>query len=103
MPINRRSNDRVQFEFGYTVRMMAIDAIWPRECSILDISQTGVRLIVNGALDGLALDEFFVVLSRKGNAHRRCKLAWVKGEELGAKFIRQVAQPKDRFGRMRRD
>lgn len=83
-------------------RMMAIDATWQRECAILDISQTGVHLIVNGPLGGLALDEFFLVLSRTGTAHRRCRLAWVKGEEVGAKFLQHVAHPKDRLGRMRR-
>lgn len=96
MRLDRRRNDRVQFEAGYTARMIAIDATWQRQCAILDISQTGVRLVVDDPLDGRALDEFFLVLSRTGNAHRRCKLAWVKGEEIGARFLQPVAQPKDR-------
>lgn len=98
---NRRQSDRIHFELGYMARMIAIDATWQRQCSILDISQTGARLMVDGSLDGLSIDEFFLVLSRTGNSHRRCKLAWVKGDEIGAKFLQQMAQPKDRSRRMR--
>jgi hypothetical protein len=79
--------------------MMAIDATWERECLIADISQTGARLIINGSIEGLALTEFFLILSRIGHAHRRCKLAWVNGDELGASFLQERPRPKDRLGR----
>jgi len=96
MGLDRRQSDRIQFESGYAVKIMAIDATWQRQCLIVDVSKTGARLMVDGPLDGLSLEEFFLVLSRTGNAHRRCKLAWIKGDEIGVRFLQHAVQSKDR-------
>jgi hypothetical protein len=68
--------------------MMAIDGTWRRPCKIDDISDTGAKLTVEGSIAGLALKEFFLLLSSTGLAYRRCELAWVNGDTLGVTFRR---------------
>jgi hypothetical protein len=57
-----------------------------RACSLLDVSEDGARLAIEGSVVGLPLKEFFVLLSSPGLAYRRCQLAWVNGEEIGVNF-----------------
>ena len=99
MPHNRRQHDRVHFEFGYDARIMAIDATWQRACIIADISQSGARLVVQGSIADLATTELSLVLSHIGGAHRRCKIAWINGDEVGVSFLHELPAAKDRFGR----
>jgi hypothetical protein len=40
------------------------------------------------ALDGLHLNEFFLLLSSTGLAYRRCELVWVNGEQIGVSFLK---------------
>lgn len=87
MGFNNRKTERVHFEFGYTAAIMAIDGTWQRRCMIEDISKTGARLTIEGSLENLKLDEFFLVLSRSGQAHRRCQLVWLKGDSIGLRFL----------------
>lgn len=83
-----RKSRRVVFERGYDAQMMAIDGTWRRACRLEDISDTGAKLSIEGSIDGLPLKEFFLVLSSAGSAFRRCQLAWVNGDNLGAFFLR---------------
>ena len=92
MNIEKRSKSRVNFERGIGVRILAIDGAWQRACEMLDVSEEGVLLRVQGNLSGLDLKEFFLVLSTTGTAHRRCSLAWVDGDRIGASFIREKAK-----------
>lgn len=78
------------FERGYPVNIMAIDGTWRRSCTMVDASDGGARLtIVDGSVQGLALNEFFLPLSSTGLAYRRCELAWVNGDQLGVTFLKQ--------------
>lgn len=86
---NRRKAARVKFEQGIDVYLMAIDGTWRRNCIMEDISETGAKLTVEESLVGLQLKEFFLLLSSTGLAYRRCELAWVNGDQIGAKFIAQ--------------
>ena len=83
----RRKGDRVTFERGFAAHMMGIDGTWRRDCFMEDVSQTGARLTIDGSIEGLSLKEFFLLLSSTGLAYRRCELAWVKGDEIGVRFI----------------
>jgi hypothetical protein len=87
MGVQRRKAQRIHFESGYPARLMGIDGTWCRHCIIEDISETGARISVEGSVQGFALKEFFLVLSTRGIAHRRCELAWINGEFLGVRFI----------------
>ena len=87
----RRKRDRVEFERGIDVRLMAIDGTWYRECIMREVADGSARLLVKGSIEGLNLDEFFLLLSSTGCAYRRCKLAWVHGHEIGANFVKPTA------------
>jgi PilZ domain len=71
------------------VRMAAseIDGTWRRDCKMIDASQTGARLLIEGSLQGLDLGEFFLLLSSTGLAYRRCKLVRVDGDQIGVEFL----------------
>ncbi|MEZ5763203.1 MAG: PilZ domain-containing protein [Xanthobacteraceae bacterium] len=89
MGAERRKGDRITFERGIKAHMMGIDGTWRRNCVIEDVSQTGARMTVEGSVEGLNLKEFFLLLSSTGLAYRRCELAWINGEQLGATFLKQ--------------
>jgi hypothetical protein len=79
----------VAFEHPVPTHLMAIDGTWRRACSLKLVSEDGATLRVEGAIEGLALKEFFLLLSSTGLAYRRCQLAKVNGDELEVTFLRQ--------------
>jgi len=83
----RRKGVRVVFEKGFEVSIMAIDGTWRRDCIMQAVSETGARLSIRNSIEGLKLKEFFLLLSSIGLTYRRCALAWVNGEEIGAKSV----------------
>jgi hypothetical protein len=84
----RRIGERVAFDKGYDAHMMGIDGTWRRDCCLLDVSETGGKLTVEGSIVGLNLKEFFLLLSSTGLAYRRCELAWVNGDQIGVNFLK---------------
>jgi hypothetical protein len=76
------------------VHIIAIDGTWRRECTLLDVSATGARLLMSGAIDGLNLKEFFLALSKSGSVFRRCELIRVNGEEVGVRFLERERKTK---------
>jgi hypothetical protein len=89
----RQNNARFRFSQPVSAWMMGIDGTWRRSCFIEDVSETGAKLTVEGALDGLHLKEFFLLLSSTGLAYRRCELVWVHGEPIGVSFLK-TGKPK---------
>ena len=89
MAYGDRKSGRVDFERGIPVYMMGIDGTWRRDCKMIDVSQTGARLIIEGSLEGLDLKEFFLLLSSTGLAYRRCELVRVAGDQIGVTFLSQ--------------
>jgi hypothetical protein len=87
MTYGDRKSDRVDFDRGIPVYMMGIDGTWRRDCTMIDVSQTGARLRIEGSLEGIDLREFFLLLSSTGLAFRRCKLVRVDGEQIGVQFL----------------
>ncbi len=68
--------------------MMGIDGTWRRDCLMIDVSQTGARLCVEGSLEGLDLREFFLLLSSTGLAYRRCRMVRLHGDQIGVEFLK---------------
>ena len=63
-----------------------------RDCLVLDISDAGVRLNAEG-LD--VPDEFVLLLSNDGVVREStCKVAWRRGDEVGAKFVAAARRPR---------
>src|ERR1700736_585960 len=89
MAYGARKSERVDFERGIHVYIMGIDGTWRRDCMMIDVSQTGARLCVEGSFEGLDLKEFFLLLSSTGLAFRRCKLVRVAGDQIGVAFLTQ--------------
>ena len=87
MAFGDRKSERVNFERGIHVYVMGIDGTWRRDCVMIDVSQTGARLCIDGPIEGLDLKEFFLLLSSTGSAFRRCKLVRVAGDQIGVEFL----------------
>jgi hypothetical protein len=88
MARDQRRNERVVFQKGFEVHVMAIDGTWRRTCILKDVSEEGAKLIMEGSIEGLQLREFFLLLSSSGLAYRRCELAWVNGAQIGVTFTK---------------
>ena len=82
---NRRAT-RVRFEHSHPVNLMGVDGTWRRSCVLLDVSESGAKLEIDGSPDVLRAREFFLLLSSTGLAFRRCELVWVDGTQVGVKF-----------------
>jgi PilZ domain len=87
MAYGKRKSERVNFDRGIHAYIMGIDGTWRRGCTMLDISQSGARLCVEEGFHGLDLREFFLLLSTRGLAFRRCQLVRVAGDEIGVRFL----------------
>ena len=87
MAYGDRKSERVDFERGIDVYIMGIDGTWRRDCLMIDVSQTGARLCIEGSFEGLDLREFFLLLSSTGLAFRRCKMVRVDGDQIGVEFL----------------
>jgi hypothetical protein len=92
MAFGDRKSERVDFERGIDVYIMGIDGTWRRNCVMVDVSQTGARLSVDGSLQGLDLKEFFLLLSSTGLAYRRCRMVRLAGDQIGVQFLKQPAK-----------
>jgi PilZ domain len=84
----KRKDRRVVFGRGIPTHLMAIDGTWRRASLLLDVSDSGAKLKVEGSIEGLKLKEFFLLLSSTGLAYRRCELIWINGEQIGVNFIK---------------
>jgi PilZ domain len=80
--LGRRKSLRVNFERSAFI-ILVPDAPWI-ECSIIDISETGVCLKV-GALTVPKV--FGLALNPSGTVRRVCLTAWRFGETIGAQFV----------------
>lgn len=89
-----RQASRVRFEHRHPVNLMGVDGTWRRACYLLDASQTGAKLEVEGSADVLRAREFFLLLSSTGLAFRRCELVWVDGTQVGVKFVSEKGGKK---------
>jgi hypothetical protein len=101
MAYGDRKSERVDFERGIPVYMMGIDGTWRRDCMMIDVSQTGARVVIEGSLEGLDLKEFFLLLSSTGLAYRRCKLVRVAGDQIGVAFLTQDTFAKKKAAKKR--
>ncbi|MCS3502847.1 hypothetical protein M2189_007640 [Bradyrhizobium japonicum] len=95
MPAEKEQEDRrVTFEHPLPAKMMAIDGTWRRACTLKEVSNVEATLQVETSIEGLTLNEFFLLLSSTGLAYRRCQLERVNGEELRVSFIREKVKAK---------
>lgn len=96
MPSNRRKRERVVFDRGLDTEIMALDGTWRSNCKAVDISQTGAKLIVDAPLKRPTANEFLLLLTKDGGVQRRCELAWIEGETIGARFVSHKTGSKNK-------
>jgi len=99
MAYGDRKSERVDFERGIHVFIMGIDGTWRRDCMMIDVSQTGARLCIEGSFEGLDLKEFFLLLSSTGLAFRRCRMVRVDGDQIGVQFLARDKAKKNSLKR----
>lgn len=87
MKFSGRKAFRVKMDHRQSVNLMGSDGTWRRSCVLLDVSQSGAKIEVEGTLDVLRAKEFFMLLSSTGLAYRRCELVWIDGTTAGVHFI----------------
>ena len=87
MKFDGRKAFRVRMDHKQSVNLMGSDGTWRRSCVLLDVSQTGAKIEVEGTLDVLQAKEFFLLLSSTGLAYRRCELVWIDGTTAGVHFV----------------
>jgi hypothetical protein len=90
--VENRKAPRVNFDHKHQVTLMGIDGTWRRSCILLDVSQSGAQLEIEGSPEVLKAREFFMSLSTTGLAFRRCELVWVQGAAVGIRFISNDAR-----------
>src|SRR5665647_259467 len=101
MAYGDRKSGRVDSERGIPAYMMGIDGTWRRDCMMIDVSQSGARLLIEDSLEGLDLKEFFLLLSSTGLAYRRCRLVRVAGDQIGVAFLTQDTFVKKKVAKKR--
>lgn len=87
MKFDGRKAARVRMDHRQPINLMGSDGTWRRSCVLLDVSQTGAKVEVEGTLDVLQAKEFFMLLSSTGLAYRRCELVWIDGTTAGIHFV----------------
>ena len=91
MDWGKRKADRVRFDHKHAATLLGVDGTWRRSCILVDISDTGAKLQLDGSTDVLTAREFFLLLSTTGLAFRRCELVWIDGANVGVHFVRGSA------------
>ena len=94
MKFDGRKASRVKMDHRQPVNLMGSDGTWRRSCVLLDVSQSGAKIEVEGTLDVLQAKEFFTLLSSTGLAYRRCELVWIDGTMAGVHFITAEGKKK---------
>ncbi|MCK1743278.1 PilZ domain-containing protein [Bradyrhizobium sp. 139] len=98
MKFDGRKALRVKMDHKQAVNLMGSDGMWRRSCVLLDISQSGAKIEVEGTLDVLQAKEFFLLLSSTGLAYRRCELIWIDGTTAGVHFVTADSKKKPASG-----
>jgi hypothetical protein len=74
---------------GYGARLRTADGIKSLgSCTILDISEGGAKLLIEGVPADIP-DEFILVLSSQAQTFRRCLVRWRTARQIGVQFLRR--------------
>ena len=88
MSSNRRKS--VRRSIGYSAKIVAHDGSWGRDCRVVDVSDSGARLVIDEPAD--MPRDFVLALTERGKA-RHCHVVWTRDGEIGVKFERPQPQP----------
>ncbi|QAU43332.1 PilZ domain-containing protein (plasmid) [Bradyrhizobium sp. CCBAU 53351] len=82
----KRGTRFVRFEHEHRMTLLAADGRWWRNCILIEASETGARVLIDGSPDVLRSRHFFLLLSTTGLAFRRCELVRLDGSEADILF-----------------
>ncbi len=99
MPGDKRSTKRKSLK--YPARIDAGDGSPPRDCVLIDVSETGARVILKKPDD--VPEQFTLLLGTQGAAPRHCRVVWREGPELGLEFRKTTKPTEASRTRSRRD
>ena len=71
-------------QFHYNASVLIDGTSSPQPCAIADISETGARLVLAKECD--LPERFILLLTRRGEARRLCRLVWRDGLAAGVAF-----------------
>ena len=71
-------------QFHYNACVLIQDKRQRYPCHIADISDSGARIVLESECE--LPEHFILLLSRRGDARRRCRLVWREGLILGVAF-----------------
>jgi PilZ domain len=71
-------------QFHYDASILLDGAAKPRACAIADISESGARIVLESECK--LPERFMLLLSRGGEARRRCRVVWRNGLTVGVEF-----------------
>jgi hypothetical protein len=100
---DKRKTERVAFQPGLGVGIVALDGTWSSDCTMLDASEGGVLLQLDKPPDPSTVGEFFLSLTKTGKAFRRCELSWISDGRIGARFVTQDKKSRKIGSQRRRD
>lgn len=72
MKFDGRKAARVRMDHKQPVNLMGSDGTWRRSCVLLDVSQTGAKVEVEGTLDVLQAKEFFMASTLVASRRSAC-------------------------------
>jgi len=88
---DQRAKPRVAFRHAFKSRIVASDGTRSTACLVLDISATGAKVSIAGALDPrIDSKNCFIVLTPNGTVRRRSRLIWSNGGQMGFEFLPDI-------------
>jgi hypothetical protein len=81
--IEQRRSIREQVQFPAWIGTG--DNAQPRECTVVDVSDGGARIMVSSPID--LPREFWLLFTRDGKRRRRCRIAWQSDGQIGVAYL----------------
>jgi len=85
---NRRRSERYSFNGRAKIHFGGL----PRDCTVVDISDGGVRVVA----ENLEVPETFTIVFATGES-RECRLAWRIGWEFGAEYVGTIGPARKNY------
>ena len=88
MTADRRTSPRQAL--GRDVLICSEDGKGIGACHLCDVSASGARLSLAAGVQARLPEEFILVLAKQAKVHRRCRVVWRGGDEIGVRFINRT-------------
>jgi hypothetical protein len=83
--MQKENRKRPRRRFRYLAHVAFGDGSPIRQCTLLDVSETGARITID--ISDTMPAEFALLLASGGAARRWCNVVWQSGSEIGVLFV----------------